>query len=205
MKTRIGIMGGTFDPIHYGHLVLAECIKSDFKLDKIIFIPAGIPPHKMNLKISGNKHRYAMTALAVASNPNFEISDIEVNSEEVSYTINTLQKLKDAMGAEAELFFITGADAVFDMEHWKDIGLLLASFQIIVGTRPGHKNAMLDQKIAMLNEKYNSDIKKAEIPGIAVSSTDIRNRAAEGKTIKYLVPEPVERYIMENRLYKPDK
>lgn len=202
MKHRIGIMGGTFDPIHYGHLVLAEYIKCEFVLDKIVFIPTGIPPHKIGLKISSNDDRYEMTSLAIASNPDFEISDIEMNSKEISYTINTLRKLKSQMDPETELFFITGADAIFDLEFWKDVDLLLASFHIIAGTRPGHKNRELDQRITMLNEKYHSDIQMVEIPDIAVSSTDIRNRVREGKTVKYLVPESIEKFIIEHGLYK---
>ncbi len=202
MKNRIGVMGGTFDPIHYGHLVLAEQVRSELSLDRIIFVPAGIPPHKKELSISNNIHRHFMTVLATIDNPNFIVSDIEVHAQKVSYTIDTLHRLKELYGNDHSIFFITGADAILDIESWKDSKTLLKTFKFIAGTRPGHQNDDLERKISLLKKQYDADIHLLEVPALAISSTDIRNRVGMGKSIKYLIPEAVEQYIYKNRLYE---
>lgn len=202
MKKRIGAMGGTFDPIHYGHLALAEHVRCEYHLDEIIFIPAGVPPHKNNLKISDNMHRYMMTELATIQNPNFQVSDIEVRLPEVSYTYFTLQNLKNVYGKEVDIYFITGADALLDIETWKKCDELLKMCDFIAGTRPGLENKKLEEKVTLLRKKYNAMIHLAYIPALDISSTDIRERVSSNKSIKYLVPEGVEQYIYKNELYK---
>ncbi len=198
---RIGIMGGTFDPIHYGHLVLAEEIRTQFKLDKIIFIPAGIPPHKQDIDIAEGKHRYFMTLLATITNPYFKVSKIEIENDEVSYTVNTIMKLRDMYDKDTEIFFITGADALNEMETWRSPQKLFTLCRFIAATRPGVDYEKFKKKIDYLNKKYSSNIIVTAVPALAISSTDIRERIKLGKSIKYILPETVEHYIYKNNLY----
>ncbi|QZY57486.1 nicotinate-nucleotide adenylyltransferase [Crassaminicella profunda] len=200
--TRIGIMGGTFDPIHYGHLVIAEQIRCEYNLEKVVFIPAGTPPHKSNLRVTDSKHRYFMTLLATITNPYFEVSKIELESEEISYTIRTIEKLKKLYSEDTDLYFITGADAICELDTWKSVKKLTQLCQFIAATRPGLESCQVDEKIEELEEKYDAAIGKIDLPALAISSTDIRNRIREEQSIKYLLPEPVEYYIYKNNLYK---
>lgn len=197
---KIGIMGGTFDPIHYGHLVLAEQIRTKFDLEKILFIPAGIPPHKQETNITCSTHRYFMTLLATITNPHFEVSRIEIDEKEISYTVNTIKKLK-SIYSDAELYFITGADALYELDTWKDLEGLLKMCNFIAATRPGFDEKKLNEKKIFLNEKYCTNIIVTAVPALAISSTDIRNRVKEHKSIKYIVPDSVEHYIYKNNLY----
>ncbi|QXM05906.1 nicotinate-nucleotide adenylyltransferase [Crassaminicella indica] len=199
---RIGIMGGTFDPIHYGHLVIAEQIRCEYKLEKVVFIPAGTPPHKSNLCVTDSKHRYFMTLLATITNPYFELSKIEIENEEISYTIHTIEKLKKIYRKDTEIYFITGADAICELDTWKNVNKLTQLCKFIAATRPGLEASQVDAKIRELKEKYDAFIEKIDLPALAISSTDIRNRIREGQSIKYLLPEPVEYYIYKNNLYK---
>lgn len=198
---RVGIMGGTFDPIHYGHLVIAEQIRCEYSLDKIIFVPAGIPPHKADLKVSESKHRYFMTLLATITNPYFEVSKIEIDHDEISYTINTIKKLKEVFTPDTELFFITGADAICDLNTWKDVEELLFLSNFVAATRPGLDSDYVDKKISDLQEEYNTHIRKVNVPALAISSTDIRKKVHDHQSIKYLLPESVEYYIYKHNLY----
>ncbi|QEK13608.1 nicotinate-nucleotide adenylyltransferase [Crassaminicella thermophila] len=200
--SKIGIMGGTFDPIHYGHLVIAEQIRCEYNLEKVIFIPAGIPPHKSNLCVTDSKHRYLMTLLATITNPHFEVSKIELESNKISYTIHTIEKLKKIYHEDTELYFITGADAICELDTWKDVKRLTQLCQFIAATRPGLKLSHVDAKIKEFQNKYNALIRKINLPALAISSTDIRNRVKEGQSIKYLLPESVEYYIYKNKLYE---
>lgn len=202
-QCKIGIMGGTFDPIHFGHLVLAEEIRNNFGLDKIFFVPVGTPPHKGEYTITDKNLRYSMTLLASMSNPNFEVSKIEIESEEISYTINTIKKIKERLNNnEVEIFFITGADAIMAIETWKDYRELLTLCNFIGATRPGINAEQLEEKISYLRETYGATIHLTHIPGLAISSTDIRNRVKEGRSYKYLLPEAVEAFIIKNDLYR---
>lgn len=200
-SNRIGIMGGTFDPIHYGHLVAAEVVRAEFGLDKVIFIPAGRPPHKQSQSITGSEHRYCMTVLATSSNPDFEVSRIEVDKNELTYTINTVKDLKRIYGENSEIYFITGADAVLELLTWYKIRELLTLCKFIAVTRPGFDKRDLEQKVAEITSKYDGEIICIEVPLLAISSTDIRERHRNGKPIKYLLPEAVEEYIEKNQLY----
>lgn len=199
---RIGIMGGTFDPIHYGHLVAAEVSREEFKLDKVIFMPAGRPPHKQSKIITDPKQRYLMTALAVASNPNFEVSRLEVDKHELTYTYNTVMDLYKIYGEGTRIYFITGADMVLELLTWYRIEELLRICGFIAVTRPGYDKRKLEQKIEEITSKYNGEILFIEVPLVDISSTDIRERRRAGKTIKYLVPEAVEKFILDNGLYR---
>ncbi|QIB26650.1 nicotinate-nucleotide adenylyltransferase [Caloranaerobacter azorensis] len=199
---RIGIMGGTFDPIHIGHLVIAEEIRNEFKLDKIIFIPAGNPPHKDNKKITPAKHRYIMTLLATISNPYFEVSAIEVERKGVTYTIDTIKTLREICSNDIEIYFITGADSILELHTWKNVKELLKLCNFIAATRPGFEMINLKKKIQEMNDKYGANIYTTIVTALQISSTDIRTRIKEGRTVKYLLPEMVEKYIHKNNLYR---
>ena len=194
---RIGIMGGTFDPIHYGHLVTAEAALHRFDLDIVYFVPSGNPPHKQKRRVTPASHRLMLCILATVTNPKFVVSEIEIKREGFSYTVDTVKAFKD-MNPEAEIFFITGADAIVEIVHWMDVEELAAACQFIGATRPGYQlpDGMPD---FLLNK-----VQFMEVPALAISSTDIRNRVQTGAPIHYLVPETVEMYITKNRLYLGD-
>lgn len=201
-QSRIGIMGGTFDPIHYGHLAAAEAARVEFGLCKVIFMPAGNPPHKQSQKISDAEHRYRMTALATSSNSGFEVSRLEVDKAGITYTFDTMEELRSIYGEAPEIYFITGADAVLELLTWYKIGELLTLCKFIAVTRPGFDICKLEQKIAEITSKYDGEIICLEVPLLEISSTDIRERIRSGKPVKYLLPEEVEAYIHKNGLYK---
>jgi nicotinate-nucleotide adenylyltransferase len=200
--SRIGIMGGTFDPIHYGHLVAAEVSRAEFCLDKVIFMPSGRPPHKQQMRVTDAEQRYLMTVLAISSNPNFEVSRLEVDKDELTYTFDTVIDLRRIYGENTRIYFITGADAVLELLTWYRIRELLGICTFIAVTRPGFDKHDLEQKIGEITSKYNGEIICIEVPLLAISSTDIRERCRNGKTIKYLLPEDVEKYIGEKGLYE---
>lgn len=199
-KIRIGIMGGTFDPIHYAHLATAEFIRDKYKLNKILFIPSGNPPHKQGY-ITDKYDRYNMALLATESNENFLVSDIEIKRKEKTYTVDTLRYLVKTY-KNIEVYFITGADAICDIENWKDVeeNFKLANF--IAATRPGISLLKAQEKIESLVKKYNANIISVYVPSLDISSTYIREQIKEGKSVRYLVPESVGNYIEQNKLYQ---
>lgn len=199
---RIGLMGGTFDPIHYGHLMLAEQIRTSFQLDYILFIPVGQAPHKKTAGSADKFHRLEMVRLATHSHPNFMVSDIEVCQECTTYTIDTVRKIRETLSEHDELFFITGADAIILLETWKDFESLMQMVTFIGATRPGINETDLELKIEELKAKYQASIKICKIPALAISSTDIRNRIANGLSIDYLLPSKVEKYIHQTFIYR---
>ncbi|TYP57586.1 nicotinate-nucleotide adenylyltransferase [Thermosediminibacter litoriperuensis] len=199
---RVGIMGGTFDPIHFGHLITAEEARINFKLDRVVFVPAGNPPHKKDYKVSDVEHRYLMTALATNSNPHFEVSRIEIERSGYTYTVDTLRQFADIYGRDTSLFFISGADAVLDILTWKDVKDVLSYCNFIAATRPGYPVDRLKKKLAEIKELYGKDVYLLEVTAMAISSTEIRRRIREGLSIKYLIPESVEAYIIKNGLYR---
>ncbi len=199
-KTRIGIMGGTFDPVHYGHLYIAECARFKFGLDKVLFVPSGQPVHKRRPDILTPERRAEMVRLAVSSNPYFELSTIEVDRPGPSYAVDTLGLLHSSRGAQ-DYYFITGADAILEILTWKDMARLFALCRFIAVTRPGYSLELLDAVLQKLTPEQRSRIYIHETSGILVSSTDIRRRVAEGEPVKYLLPENVEDYIRRNGLY----
>lgn len=198
---RLGIMGGTFNPIHIGHLIIAEETRKKIDLDKIIFIPTGQPPHKDQNKLVSALDRYIMTILATSENKHFIVSDIETNRKEISYTIDTI-KILNEIYSESELFFITGADSILDIENWKDTKELLNMCTFIAATRPGYNVDEVNTQIENLEKKYNKAISSLTIAPIDVSSTQIRKRIKENKTIKYMTTDSVINYIKNKSLYK---
>lgn len=196
----ICLMGGTFDPIHYGHLVVAEEVRQKFKLDRVVFIPAGRPPHKAGQDISEPHHRVNMTLLATASNPYFEVSTLEVERRGLSYTIDTVEAIQRVYEID-RVYFITGADAVLEILTWKEVEKLLSMTTFIAATRPGYDLHNLQGTLHTLPSEIIKKIQPLEVPALSISSSDIRSRVKAGRSIKYLLPEPVEAYIHKNALY----
>ncbi len=192
---KIGIMGGTFDPIHYGHLVTAEEVRVKFGLTDVIFVPSGNPPHKIGRKITCVEHRYLMTVLATVTNLFFSVSRVEIDRKGPSYAIDTITQLKSMAGDETELYFITGADAFLQMDKWYKAEELVKMCNFVAATRPGYP-------IERLDNRFSKYIEIVEVPALSISSTDIRKRVKEGRSIKYLLPEAVEDYIFKNGLYR---
>jgi nicotinate-nucleotide adenylyltransferase len=192
---RLGVMGGTFDPIHYGHLVTAEEALHQFQLDGVIFVPTGRPWMKEHEVISPPEDRYLMTVIATSSNPLFRVSRMEVDRDGPTYTIDTLRGLKDELGDKSDLFFITGADAVLEIFQWKDRGELFELAHFIAATRPGYD-------LTRIEAQAPDSVSVMNIPALAISSTDIRGRVALGRPIRYLVPEGVKSYIEKAGLYR---
>jgi len=193
-------MGGTFDPIHFGHLVTAEEALVQFNLDRVVFMPTGTPAAKSHRRVSPAESRYLMTVLATATNPDFEVSRIEVDRVGVTYTVDTLETLRAAHGPGTELFFITGADAVFEIVTWKDAERIADLVTFIAATRPGYDLGEALQSHA--GDAVRFRIEHIEVPALAISSTDLRSRVAERRPIRYLTPEPVCAYIDKLGLYR---
>jgi nicotinate-nucleotide adenylyltransferase len=198
MGTRLGVMGGTFDPIHYGHLVTAEEALQQFDLDAVEFIPTGLPWMKEHEVVSPAEDRYLMTVIATASNPRFRVSRVEVDREGPTYTVETLRALRAERGSEAELFFITGADAVLEIVRWKEAEELFGLAHLIAATRPGYDIAGFEADAST----RHLGLTVMNIPALAISSTDIRARVGAGRTIRYLVPEGVNSYVAKAGLYR---
>ncbi|MDR5658042.1 nicotinate-nucleotide adenylyltransferase [Serpentinicella sp. ANB-PHB4] len=197
---KLGIMGGTFDPIHIGHLFIAQTALSCLKLDKVLFIPTGITPHKNNQEISSPLDRFNMTSLAINNNNHFDISSIEIDKNERSYTIDTILELQIKYHL-CKLYFITGTDTLISLEKWKKFQELFKAIDFIVITRPGYDTETLEEKIQYYTDEYCANITKINVPLLDISSTDIRMRVRHNKSIKYLVPQSVEKYIYNNNLY----
>ncbi|MCY0881361.1 MAG: nicotinate-nucleotide adenylyltransferase [Firmicutes bacterium] len=196
----IGLMGGTFNPIHYGHLVAAETARDAFHLDQVIFVPSGHPPHKTEA-LAAAEHRYLMSFLAIAPNAHFDLSRYEIDRPGLSYTSETLAYYY-ATDPHAEWYFITGADAVLEIASWHAPQDLFRYGHLIAASRPGYSLA----KLAALSDQLGSErvarIHQLEVPALAISSSQIRDRLRKGLSIKYLVPEAVEYYIEKNGLYR---
>ncbi len=191
---RYGIIGGTFDPIHLGHLVIAQTALYEFRLDKIYFIPSGQPPHKTG--VTAAEHRYRMTLLATIDNPQFLVSRVELDRSGPSYTYDTVQSFLEEF-RQGELYFITGADVLPELHKWYRYQELLRSCQFVVVTRPGF---CLHNTYNLTSEEVQC-LKYLEVPLLEVSSTDIRRRVQMGRPIRYLVPSAVEDYICKHGLY----
>ncbi|WP_024620495.1 nicotinate-nucleotide adenylyltransferase [Metaclostridioides mangenotii] len=198
-KIKLGILGGTFDPIHYAHLATAEFIRDKYKLDKIIFIPSGNPPHKKSI-VTDKKDRYNMVLLATESNDDFFVSDIEIKKEKRSYTVDTLEMLNQCY-KDAELYFITGADAICGIEEWKDVKRNFELATFIAATRPGISLLKAQETIEKLIKKYDADIITVYVPSLDISSTYIRDQLEVGKSVRYLMPDSVEKYLYDKKIY----
>ncbi len=200
--SKLAIMGGTFDPIHIGHLVTAEEVRHEFNIDEVLFVPTGHPPHKSNMNMTTSEHRYLMTVLATAANAHFKVSRLEIDREGVTYTIDTVKELKKIYGKQVTIYFITGADAIHKILTWKESEELLQICEFVAVTRPGYNKQELLGQIEELNRNYQSSIHFLEVPALAISSSNIRERIHNMRPIKYLVPEEVENYIKKYNLYE---
>ena len=196
---RIGIMGGTFDPIHHGHLVAAEQAYDDLHLDMVIFMPAGRPAFKLDKRVSSGEDRYAMTLLATSDNPHFRASRFEIDREGVTYTADTLTRLRALYPEEVELYFITGADAIADIVRWKDAEVIARTAYLVAATRPGYDLSKAESVIDASGMPF--DVTYLEVPALAISSSDLRLRVAAGQSLRYLTPDTVTGYIHKHRLY----
>ncbi len=183
-------MGGTFDPIHHGHLVAASEVAAAFDLDEVVFVPTGQPWQKNAKEVSPAEHRYLMTVVATASNPRFTVSRVDIDRPGPTYTIDTLRDLR-ASRPEAELFFITGADAMAQILSWKNVDELWSLAHFVGVTRPGH-----------VLSTQRKDVSLMEVPAMAISSTDCRRRVSDGEPVWYLVPDGVVQYIAKHGLYR---
>lgn len=197
MGRRLGVMGGTFDPIHYGHLVTAEEALVQFALDEVIFVPTGQPWMKEGRDVSPAEDRYLMTVIATASNPRFRVSRIEIDRAGPTYTVDTLHALSTE-NPDAELYFITGADAILEIFDWKDPDQVLSHAHFIAATRPGYDLARFDATAST----RHPNVSVMNVPALAISSSDIRERVREGRPIRYLVPEGVKSYIEKRSTYR---
>ena len=194
---RVGVMGGTFDPIHHGHLVAASEVAHRFDLDEVVFVPTGQPWQKSVHAVSSAEDRYVMTVLATASDPRFRVSRVDVDRQGPTYTVDTLRDLHrelDEQDARAELFFITGADALANIATWRDSDEVVALAHFIGVTRPGH--ALTDPGLP------DGSVTLIEVPALAISSTDCRSRVLAGAPIRYMVPDGVMEYIHKRGLYR---
>lgn len=191
---RIGILGGTFNPIHNAHLVVAAEVAQGFSLDKIIFVPSYLPPHKNDPDIAPSQDRFQMCLLATKSNPSFSVSSLELERGGKSYSIETVKEFLNIYGEDTKLYFITGADAILEISTWKDIEELFQLCEFIVASRPGFQTDKIDKHVLERTHLI-------KVPALDISSTDIRRRVREGRNIKYLVPEEVEEYIYKHKLY----
>lgn len=197
---RIGILGGTFDPVHLGHLIIAENTAEQVHLDEVMFIPSKTPPLKNINNISEPVHRLNMLKLAVRGNPGFVINDVEINSEggEPDYTVNTLLKLREQyINEQVKFYLIIGMDQLIKLDKWKDPGKLFLLSEVVVINRPGYL-------VTQVENEYSRQAIMVPVPNIDISSTDIRYRVSENRSIKYLVTPEVENYIYEHKLYKQD-
>lgn len=192
--SRLGVMGGTFDPIHHGHLVAASEVTSLFHLDEVVFVPTGQPWQKAAEEVTVAEDRYLMTVIATASNPRFHVSRIDIDRGGPTYTIDTLRELHRERGPETDLFFITGADALGNILTWRDADELFKLAHFIGCTRPGHR--LTDPGLP------DGQVSLVEIPALAISSTDCRERVRRGEPIWYLVPDGIVQYINKRGLYR---
>jgi nicotinate-nucleotide adenylyltransferase len=198
-RRRIGVMGGTFDPIHNGHLVAASEVQAWFDLDEVVFVPTGQPWQKFEREVTAAEDRYLMTVIATASNPRFWVSRVDIDRPGPTYTVDTLRDLRKAL-PDADLYFITGADALGDIFTWRDAGDVFELAHFVGCTRPGYE---MDE--STLKGIPEDKVTILEIPALAISSTDCRHRQERGEPVWYLVPDGVVQYISKYSLYSPDR
>lgn len=201
MGKRLGIYGGSFDPIHVGHLVMAEMAREQCRLDKIIFIPAGSPPHKTNRKLAPPRERYDMVRLAIEDNPYFEASSMEIEREGKSFTIDTLKELRKTYSADWEFWLIIGMDSLLEIRTWHHANQIVEMCKLAVYPRRGYSIEQCDREAELLKYEMGTDITFVSGPLIEISSTQIRELIEAGRSIRYLVPKSVQVYIQEHFLY----
>ena len=200
----VGLLGGTFDPIHYGHLVVAEEVRAALDLADMVFIPTGQPPHKREGTVTAAEHRFAMLELAIASNPHFSISRVELDRPGPSYTVETLRLLRQQWGGQTVFYFIIGWDSLEELTTWHDPAGILEQLAYLVAVhRPGYQKEpgyrkRLENRLPEIQQRLLT----MPAPQLDISATDLRLRVAEGKPVKYQIPEAVERYIVQHGLYR---
>lgn len=194
-KRRLGVMGGTFDPIHHGHLVAASEVAHHFNLDEVVFVPTGRPYQKDDLRVSAPEDRYLMTVIATASNPRFSVSRVDIDRPGPTFTIDTLHDISEQYGSDTDIYFITGADALAAILSWRDADELFELAHFVGCTRPGHTlrdPGLPEGKVSLI-----------EVPALSISSSECRERVAAGDPIWYLVPDGIVQYINKRGLYRP--
>ena len=201
-KRRLGIMGGTFDPIHFGHLAVAEFVRSKFDLEKVVFVPAFCPPHKLTNNITAAEHRFAMVSAAIAGNSHFEASKIEIGGKCPTYAGDTIRAFKEAYGKESEIYFITGLDAVLTIINWDKSKTYPGLCNFIAAARPGYNRVEIEKRIPQAFSPYVIII---EEPNLSISSTEIRNRVKTAQPIDKMVPKVVMDYIYRMGLYSGNR
>ncbi len=200
---RIGVLGGTFDPVHYAHLALAEEVYCALKLARVVFVPAGQPPHKMGYHVTPVGQRVQMLEQAIAANPHFALSLVDVRRAGPSYTVDTLRLLREEWGARAELYFVIGGDSLRDLPTWHDPAGVIAQATIVALMRPGYSEIeRSSSELAARLPGIEKRLLTLEGPRMDISSTDLRQRVAEGRPIRYRTPEGVEKYILRHGLYR---
>ena len=200
---KVGIMGGTFDPIHYGHLILAQNALDTFSLDAILFVPSGTPWLKESTKVLSKNKRVSMTGMAIEDNPDFALSTIEIDREGNSYSYETVEELK-RMQPKTDFYFIMGADSLLEIERWKHPDRLMAECTLLVAVRDDCDREGLEKQIIYLTDKYQADIRILPANRIDISSTKIRRMIREGKSVRYMLPDQVIRFIQKNHLYRQE-
>ena len=200
---KVGIMGGTFDPIHYGHLILAQNALDTFSLDEILFVPSGTPWLKESTKVLSKNKRVSMTGMAIEDNPDFALSTIEIDREGNSYSYETVEELK-RMQPKTDFYFIMGADSLLEIERWKHPDSLMTECTLLVAVRDDCDREGLEKQIIYLTDKYQADIKILPANRIDISSTKIRRMIQEGKSVRYMLPDQVIRFIQKNHLYRQE-
>lgn len=201
MGKRVGIMGGTFDPVHNGHLIIAEMALENFELDEILFVPSGIPWLKDVSKVLNKKTRVSLTGIAIEDNPNFALSTIEIDREGNSYSYETVEELKKS-NPDTDYYFIMGADSLFDVEIWKNPEILMKNCTLLVAVRDDYDQQQMRDRVSYLVHKYQAKIELLATPRVDISSTMIRERIAAGKCVRYMLPDPVIEYIKKMQLYQ---
>ena len=196
---KIGVMGGTFNPIHMGHLLLAEWAMEAAGLDQILFVPTGIPYMKGKCHVLSGEMRLQMTALAIEDHPAFKVSGMEVERKGYTYTCDTMEQLKEKSPKD-EFYFIMGADCLYTIEKWRDPERIFGACNVIAAARNGSSLLQMEEKCKELSDKFHGNILLLQFPAMEISSTDIRERVACGRSIRYLVPEKVREYIISNHL-----
>jgi nicotinate-nucleotide adenylyltransferase len=200
VEQKIGVLGGTFDPVHLGHLIVAEEVRQKLGLQEVLLIPAGRPWLKAGEEVSAPEHRLEMAILATASNPYLNVSTLEIERSGPTYSIDTVVELRAGLGASASIFFIMGYDTVAELDRWKDARRLVELCQVVAVPRPGH--AKLDlRSLERGIPEASQRLRKVDVPQIDISASEIRRRVARGQTIRYLVPDEVGDYIAANKLY----
>lgn len=201
--SRVGVLGGTFDPIHYGHLAAAEEVRGALELECVIFVPARISPHKLDQTSTPARHRLAMTRLAVASNLHFRVSTVDLDRAAPSYTVDTLAQLQMEQGPRAELYFIVGLDSLAELATWHDPARLIQLCRIVAVSRPPYEYdpAALERALPGVTDR----VVLLRIPLLDIASSDLRRRVREGQPIRYYVPPTVADYIRAHKLYRPNQ